>query len=112
MVCCDTVLPSVNDQKLTIGKISIWDIKTKQVGIVELNLEDSEGGFIGVLLDGNYLELIYGDKLNPTFERLSVLDQDGELRMHFVMTRFLGTDENASELMVIHHKMIPPGKRC
>lgn len=80
------------------GAVALWPIKNpKQIGLVELNAEDKEdAAFLDAYLDGSYIVVSYGNPFNPTFERvvnidliLNIVDENGNLRSHLVLTRFI-----------------------
>jgi hypothetical protein len=69
------------------GKVQIFDGENES--IVELNAQDvDEAKFLDASVDGEFLNVAYGNKINPTRERVPFLDQ-GQLKSHLVLTRFL-----------------------
>ena len=74
------------------GKITIFNT-TGEKGLIELNSTTSEAVFIDCILDDDQIVGIYGNVFNPTFEHIDILDKNGNLRDHYVLTRIVNHQE-------------------
>ena len=81
------------------GKINIIDHHTNQKSIIELNCGDHV--FLDCLLDNHNVIVVYGTVFNPTMERVDILDKNGDLRSHYVLTRIIKEASKSEKVMSV-----------